>query len=110
VSVTNTPRGTAYRHFGAHPPSYTIAGKTGTAQVFTIAQGEEGENFDHEALPKHLQDNSLFIGFAPVNNPQVAIAVVIENSPGTATEVARKVLDYYFKNPLMSKNHKAGQQ
>jgi penicillin-binding protein 2 len=69
---------------------YTIAGKTGTAQVYSTQGREIAKN-----VPKHLRDNTLFIAFAPVENPQIAIAVIVENSKD-AKFVARKVLDSYF--------------
>lgn len=83
------PGGTGYVYFERTP--YTVAGKSGTAQVYsTQGRGEE------KNLPKELRDNSLFIAFAPVDNPQVAIAVMAEHSED-AKRVARKVLDAYFK-------------
>ncbi len=87
-SVTQL-HGNAYRVFGANPPPYTVAGKTGTAQVFA------SRGYAQAALPSRLRDHSLFIAFAPVENPQIAIAVVIENSSG-ATNVARHVMDAYL--------------
>jgi len=82
--------GTA-RRFGI-PQGYTVAGKTGTGQVYSTRGVEQNK----KNLPKNLQDNSMFIAFAPVENPEVAIAVVMEHSPGTAKLVARDVLDYWF--------------
>ncbi len=77
--------------------NFTIAGKTGTAQVFEIAQDEE---YDADKLAKKLRDHALFIGFAPIENPQIAIAVIVENggSGGSiAAPVARAVMDVYFE-------------
>lgn len=88
VIVSN--EGTGYR-FGRHPP-YTIAGKTGTAQVFG---GKAYAKIRQEDIPPQLRDHSLFIGFAPVENPDVAIAVIVENDV-VAAQVARQVLDTYF--------------
>jgi cell division protein FtsI/penicillin-binding protein 2 len=77
---------------------YTIAGKTGTAQVFGIKQDEE---YDEETVSKKLRDHALFISFAPVIQPEIAVAVIVENGGhggSTAAPIARKVMDYYFKN------------
>lgn len=72
---------------------YTIAGKSGTAQVFST----HGVLADKNAnLAKHLRDNSLFIAFAPVEKPEIAIAVVVENSLD-AKVTTRKIMDYYFE-------------
>lgn len=79
------------------PANYRIAGKTGTAQVYAIAQEEE---YDAEALEERLRDHALFIAFAPADNPTIAISVIVENGgsgSATAAPVARKVLDVYFE-------------
>lgn len=78
--------------------SYRIAGKTGTAQVVGIAQGEE---YDAEALAERHRDHGLFIGFAPADNPQIAVALVVENGGGgssAAAPVARKLFDEWILN------------
>jgi len=90
--VITSHEGTGY-HFG-NPKQYTVAAKTGTAQVHSMRQDEGRE--DQSALPEKLRDNSLFIAYAPVNKPQIAIAVVAENDNAAASQIARKVLDYYF--------------
>ncbi len=90
-------RGTA-RKVGAGA-FYEFAGKTGTSQVFGLEQNEEGEVRDKSKIPAHLQDHALFIAFAPINNPEIAIAVVVEHGGSggrTAGPVARKLLDYYM--------------
>lgn len=77
---------------------YSIAGKTGTAQVFGIAQDAE---YKKEDIAKKLQDHALFVGFAPIENPRIAIALIVENggSGGSvAAPIARKVLDQYLLN------------
>lgn len=74
---------------------YPVAGKTGTAQVVGVAQGEV---YDEE-IEERFRDNGLFIAFAPVQDPRIAIAVVVENNGGggsTAAPIARQVLDAYF--------------
>ncbi len=75
---------------------YRIAGKTGTAQVFSIKQGEE---YDKENLAEHLRDHALFIAFAPIDDPKIAVAVIVENGESggqVAAPVARKVMDAYL--------------
>ena len=92
--VVNSAHGTA-RKVG-HGAPYTIAGKTGTAQVFGIAQGEEYVKAD---VAKRLRDHALFIAYAPAEAPTIAVAVVVENggSGGSvAGPIARRVMDVYF--------------
>lgn len=75
---------------------YKIAGKTGTAQVFGIKQDEE---YDEKTLKKKLQDHALFVGFAPVDNPKIAVAVIVENGGhggSVAAPIVRKVMDAYL--------------
>lgn len=99
VDVTEGARGTA-RAIGRQSPN-TIAGKTGTAQVFSIAQGEE---YDEEAISKQLRDHALFIAFAPAKAPRIAVAVLIENGgsgSATAAPVARGIIDRWLEeHPL----------
>ena len=86
--------GTASSVFGNSP--FPVAGKTGTAQVFTIKQDEE---YDSEKVPERLKDHSLYIGFAPVDKPKIALAVVVENGGfgvTTATPIAKLVFDFYL--------------
>ena len=92
--VMHSARGTG-RASGAGA-TYEIAGKTGTAQVFGIAQDEE---YDADEIAERLRDHSLFIAFAPAEKPEIAIAVIAENAgsgSATAAPVARKLLDYYL--------------
>lgn len=94
VGVTQGEHGTA-RAVGWKSP-HTIAGKTGTAQVFSVAQGEE---YDAETIAAELRDHALFIAFAPADEPRIAIAVVIENGgsgSGAAAPVARKMIDAWL--------------
>lgn len=77
------------RSFGRTP--YTVAAKTGTAQVIS-------QDIDEQAyleLPENLRNNSVFIAFAPAENPEIAIAVVVEHSH-EALAIARQVLDAYM--------------
>ncbi|RLJ17017.1 penicillin-binding protein 2 [bacterium endosymbiont of Escarpia laminata] len=86
-------RGTARRIRSDH---YSIAGKTGTAQVFTIKQDEE---YDEATVDKRKRDHALFIAFAPVDEPRIAIAVIVENGGhggSVAAPIARKVMDRYL--------------
>lgn len=89
--VIHSPRGTANWRIG-RGLKYRMAGKTGTAQVVSIAQGEE---YDAEKLKEYQRDHSLFVAFAPVDDPRIAVAVILENNNG-ASNVARKVMDYYL--------------
>ncbi|MDO9008611.1 MAG: penicillin-binding protein 2 [Thiobacillus sp.] len=88
------PGGTASR--AAAGASYTIAGKTGTAQVVGIKQGAR---YDAGSLARKHLDHALFIAYAPAENPTIAIAVMVENGEhggSTAAPMARAVLDYYL--------------
>ena len=96
LGVTTEPRGTGFNSMrGA---TYSVAGKTGTAQVRGLAADEE---YDEEEIEEQFRDDGLFVAFAPIENPEIAIAVIVENNGGgsrTAAPVARKVLDAYFGN------------
>jgi len=73
-----------------------IAGKTGTAQVFSL----KNQEYDEDNIADHLKDHSLFIGYAPYDNPQISIAVIIENGghgSTVAAPVAKKMIDFYFE-------------
>ncbi len=75
---------------------YAIAGKTGTAQVFSVGQNEK---YNEKTVAERLRDHSWFIAFAPVENPRIALAVIVENGgwgAAAAAPVARKVLDSYL--------------
>ncbi len=76
--------------------TYKAAGKTGTAQVFGIKEDEE---YDEEKIAKKLRDHALFIGYAPIDEPKIAIAVIVENGGSggaVAAPIARKVMDAYL--------------
>lgn len=77
--------------------SYQMAGKTGTAQVFSLSQDEEKPDFEN--LDKKLRDHALFIAFAPVKQPRIAVMVIAENGGSggrVAAPIARGVIDYYL--------------
>ena len=93
VNVTEGKRGTAKR---IRTPLYRIAGKTGTAQVFTVKQDEE---YDEEKIAKKFRDHALFVAYAPADAPQIAVAVIVENGGhggSTAAPIARKLMDAYL--------------
>ncbi|MCG8489504.1 MAG: penicillin-binding protein 2 [Chromatiales bacterium] len=93
TQVVEGQRGTAR---SIYTSNYRIAGKTGTAQVFSIKQDEE---YDEETVAKRKRDHALFIAFAPVESPKIAIAVVVENGGhggSVAAPIARKVMDRYL--------------
>lgn len=91
-AVISSPEGTASYRFGRNTP-YTVAAKTGTAQVFS---GNQYEKKAYEDIPVALRNHTLFIAFAPVEKPEIAIAVMIEND-NVAPLIARKVMDAYFE-------------
>lgn len=88
--------------------SYQIAGKTGTAQVKSIAQGKR---YNEALLTERQRDHGLFVGFAPADEPEIAIIVVWENgrAGGAAAQVARPILDYWLvqrqRNPIVPAHH-----
>lgn len=82
---------------------YRLAGKTGTAQVKSIAQGKR---YNEAALSERHRDHGWFIAFAPVESPQIAVAVIVENGRGGSkvAPIARKAIDYWMlqrdKDPI----------
>lgn len=94
TKVMHSFNGTA-RSSGAGA-KYKIAGKTGTAQVVGIKQDER---YKAESIAERHRDHALFVGFAPANNPQIALAVIVENGGGggsTAAPMAREIFDAYL--------------
>jgi penicillin-binding protein 2 len=76
--------------------AYTAAGKTGTAQVYTVAQNAK---YNAKALPETLRDHAWFVAFAPAESPKIAVAVLVENAgfgASNAAPIARKVMDTYL--------------
>ena len=97
VAVTQ-PGGTAARA-GAGAP-YVFAGKTGTAQVIGMKQGEK---YIESKIQEHHRDHAWFMAFAPFEQPKIALAVLVENGghgSSTAAPIARKVLDYFLLGKL----------
>jgi penicillin-binding protein 2 len=87
-----TVEGTSARVFAG--AGYTSGGKTGTAQAVTIGQKDR---YDARKLEEHQRDHSLYVAFAPLENPTVALAVVVENAgfgAAAAAPIARRVFDY----------------
>jgi len=94
VKVMNrTYSGTGWRFQVGAP--YAIAGKTGTAQVFTVGQNER---YNEKELNERLHDHGWFIAFAPVDAPKIAVAAIIENGKhgSAAAQIVRRVLDQYL--------------
>lgn len=89
-SETGTARGT-----GLGAP-YQMAGKSGTAQVFSLGQDE---TYEEEEIEERLRDHALFIAFAPLEDPRIAVAVVVENGASgsrVAAPIARALMDQYL--------------
>jgi len=94
LEATSTPGGTAFATLAKSP--FKIAGKTGTAQVFTIKQTE---NTRAKIQDERRRDHAWFIAFAPVEDPRIAVAVLVENGGfggATAAPVGQKVLNAYL--------------
>jgi penicillin-binding protein 2 len=90
--VNNGKKGTARGAFRNTP--YISAGKSGTAQVFGLAEDQE---YNADELAEHLRDHALFTGFAPIEDPQVVVTIVLENAGGGSTNgapVARRIFDH----------------
>ncbi len=93
-----TKEGTGARAFAG--AQYTSGGKTGTAQVVAMKQNEK---YDESKVAERLRDHSLYIAFAPLEGPKIALAVVVENGgfgARAAAPIARTVLDYFLLGKL----------
>jgi penicillin-binding protein 2 len=100
VDVTK-PGGTAAR--AGAGAAYTFGGKTGTAQVIAMKQGEK---YDEKKVAERFRDHSLFVAFAPANEPKIALGILVENGghgSATAAPIARQVLDYYLLGKVPDK-------
>lgn len=87
--------------------TYDAAGKSGSAQVASIKQNEE---YDAKAVAENKRDNAMFIAFAPYKNPEIVVAVAIENvakgGGGTnAGPVARQIMDQYFGDRVITSSY-----
>ena len=94
-NVVSSQMGTGFR---LRSPVYTVAAKTGTAQVYSFSKKHyenEASEVNEADIPERLRDHHLLIAFAPAENPQIAVAIVVENS-NQATLIAHTVLDYYL--------------
>jgi penicillin-binding protein 2 len=100
IGAVSQPGGTAYASgIGA---KYKFAGKTGTAQVFTIKQTENTKSTRGKNTEERKRDHAWFIAFAPVDDPKIALSVLVENGgfgASAAAPIARKVLDAYLLGP-----------
>lgn len=95
TQVAHGERGTA-RASARGLTKYRMAGKTGTVQLVGIAQGER---YDSELLLERHREHALYVGFAPVDNPQVAVGIIVENAESgasAAAPVARALFDAYL--------------
>jgi len=93
TQVIEGPRGTAR---SLKNDKYRIAGKTGTAQVFTVKQDED---YDEEKVAKKMRDHALFVAFAPVEEPRIAVAVIVENGGhggSVAAPIAKRIMDFHL--------------
>ena len=93
--------GTGARAFAK--AEYTSAGKTGTAQVVALKQNEK---YNEKNVAERHRDHALFIAFAPLESPKIALAVVVENAgfgARAAAPIARQVLDYYLLGKRVDK-------
>lgn len=100
INVVHGARGTARRISKGIP--YQIAGKTGTAQVFTVKQKE---TYKEDEINFKLRDHALFMAFAPALDPKIAIAVIVENGGhggSVAAPIASKVIRQYLAEELVS--------
>ena len=90
-AVVNERRGTAY---GIFPDNSSIAGKTGSSQVFSLDKRSSNE------VPEELRDHGLFIGFAPIDKPEIIVSIIVENGGGgrvAAAPVAEKIFASYLE-------------
>jgi penicillin-binding protein 2 len=86
--------GTGTRAFAG--AKYVAAGKTGTAQVFSL----KGAKYSHGATKEFARDHALFVSFAPADKPKIAMAVIVENAgfgAASAAPITRQVFDYYLQ-------------
>ncbi len=100
--------GTGTRVFAGAP--YSSAGKTGTAQAVSLGQNVK---YNAKALEEHQRDHSLFAAFAPAEEPQIAVALIVENAgfgAAAAAPIARRVFDYWLQGDYPSEEDIAAVQ
>lgn len=94
--VVHGSEGTARSVFKDAP--YQSAGKTGTAQLFSVGQDEK---YDADKVDERLRDNAMYVGYAPFEAREISVTVVLENAGGgssNAAPVAREIMDFYFRD------------
>ena len=103
-NVVNSAAGTGRKAFvGAN---YHVAGKSGTAQVFSL---KENQKYNAAGLKKELRDHAWFTAYAPYENPQIIVSIILENAGGgssNAAPVVRQIMDYYLNKRLPEIEHK----
>jgi penicillin-binding protein 2 len=105
IDVTR-PGGTAVR--AAQGAPYTVAGKTGTAQVVAM---KAGEKYDEKKVKERHRDHALFIAYAPADAPKIALALLVENGGhggSTAAPIAREVFDFALLGKRPERKQKLG--
>lgn len=94
--VNHGKKGTSRKVFRNAP--YKSAGKSGTSQVFGLAENEE---YVAENIPEHLRDLALFTGFAPYDDPQIVVTVILKNAGGgsfNSSPIFKKIFDLVLKS------------
>ena len=100
-NVIHANSGTAKKAFAG--ANYRAAGKTGTAQVFSL----NGQDYKAGNLKKELHDHAWFIGYAPYDNPEIVISIILENAGGgssAAAPIVRNIMDYMLNQPVTPVN------
>ncbi|MGY4676873.1 penicillin-binding protein 2 [Pasteurella sp. P03HT] len=107
-NVINSANGTGRKAFVG--TNYRVAGKSGTAQVFSL---KENQTYDASGLKKELHDHAWFTAYAPYDEPQVVISIILENAGGgssVAAPVVRQIMDYYLNQRLPQVNQLSSEQ
>ena len=102
VAAVNEPHGTGS---AAQLDDVRIAGKTGTSQVIRRKSDEEEELGGEQEVPYRFRAHALFVAYAPADNPEIAVAVVVEHGKhggSTAGPIAKAMIESYFKGPQPS--------
>lgn len=96
IDAVHARHGTAWNSVGSHNLPYKIAGKTGTAQVFSLGPDQE---YRESELDRRLWDHALFLAYAPADAPEIAVGVLVEHGGGggrVAAPIAREVIEFYL--------------